>query len=170
MVPTILFEVNDPDLRERFFRHLLFDALSGLRENIPPTWGKMTARQMVEHLVWAAEISTGRVQAECFFPEEQRERLKAFLHDNRPTPHEFQNPALAAGLLPLRYSGLAAATAALRAEMDRFLREAVATPSTARMHPVFGPIGSEAWARSHFKHCYHHLLQFGLISQGNTIS
>lgn len=166
----IPFDINDADLRNEFFRHLLFDALSALRDDTRPGWGKMTARQMVEHLVWAAEISTGRVQAECFFPEEQRERLKAFLHDNRPTPHEFQNPALAAGLPPLRSSGLAAATAALRAEMDRFLREAVATPSTARMHPVFGPIGSEEWARSHFKHCYHHLLQFGLISQGNTIS
>lgn len=167
---VIPFEVNDPDLRERFFGRLLFDALSGLHEDTRPAWGKMTARQMVEHLVWAAEISTGRTQAECFFPEEQYERLKAFLHDNRPTPHEFQNPALAAGLPPLRYAGLAAATAALRIEIDRFLREAAATPATARMHPVFGPIGAEEWARSHFKHCYHHLLQFGLISQGNTIS
>jgi hypothetical protein len=169
-MPAIPFEVNDPELRERFFRHLLFDALSGLRENAPAAWGKMAAEQMVEHLLWAFEVSTGRAQAECSFPAEQRERFKTFLYDNRPTPHDFQNPALAAGLPPLRYAGLAAATAALRVEVDRFLREAAATPATARMHPVFGPIGAEEWARSHFKHCYHHLLQFGLISQGNTIS
>jgi hypothetical protein len=31
------------------------------------------------------------------------------------------------------------------------------------MHPLFGPIGAEEWTRVHFKHAYHHLLQFALI-------
>lgn len=167
---AIPFEVNDPDLRDRFFRRLLFDALSALRDDTRPGWGKMTAQQMVEHLIWAVEISTGKAQVECPFPEAQRERLKAFLYDNRPTPREFQNPALAAGLPPLRYAGTADATAALRHEVRRFLERAAATPGAARMHPVFGPIATEEWARSHFKHCYHHGLQFGLISEGNNVS
>jgi len=51
-----------------------------------------------------------------------------------------------------------------------FLDQAAATPGAARTHPVFGPIAAEEWARSHFMHCYHHLLQFGLISEGNNVS
>jgi oxepin-CoA hydrolase/3-oxo-5,6-dehydrosuberyl-CoA semialdehyde dehydrogenase len=167
---AIPFDVNDADLRNEFFRRLLFAALSGLRDDTRPGWGKMTAQQMVEHLIWAVEISTGKAQAECAFPEAQRERLKAFLHDNRPTPREFQNPALVAGLPTLRYAGVADATAALRREVRLFLDQAAATPGAVRMHPVFGPIAAEEWARSHFKHCYHHVLQFGLIPEGNNVS
>ena len=170
MIPVIPFEVNDPDLRDRFFHHLLFDALSALRDDTRPGWGRMTAQQMVEHLIWAVEVSTGKAQAVCAFPEAQRERFKAFLHDSRPTPREFQNPLLAAGLPPPRYADAADATAALRPEVTFFLDQAKATPGAVRMHPVFGPIAAEEWARSHFKHCYHHLLQFGLISEGNNIS
>jgi len=30
-----------------------------------PGWGKMTAQQMVEHLAWAFELSTGQAHGEC---------------------------------------------------------------------------------------------------------
>jgi len=169
VIPAIPFEVNDPDLRDRFLRRLLFDALSALRDDTQPGWGKMTAQQMAEHLIWAVEISTGKAEAECTFPEAQRERLKGFLYDNRPTPREFQNPVLAAGLPALRYTGVADATAALRHDVEVFLVQTSGAPGAARTHPVFGPIAAEEWARSHFKHCYHHLLQFGLISEGDNV-
>ena len=157
------FDVNDSEVRDTFFRRLLIDALMALREDARPRWGKMTAQQMVEHLTWAFELSSGQVRVDCPIPEAQRERLKAFLYDNRPTPREFSNPVLTAGLPPLRYAGLAEATAGLRVEMERFLRQLATTPGAMHMHPVFGPIGGEAWGRAHFKHAYHHLLQFGLV-------
>jgi oxepin-CoA hydrolase / 3-oxo-5,6-dehydrosuberyl-CoA semialdehyde dehydrogenase len=157
------FDVNDAKLRDAFFREWLFDALAGLQDDSRPGWGKMSARQMVEHLVWAFELSTGHAQAACQFPEAQREQLKAFLYHDRPTPREFQNPAQAAGLPPLRHAGLPEAKMALLVEVECFLRQASDTPDAMHMHPVFGPIGAEEWARSHFKHAYHHLLQFGLI-------
>ena len=160
---VIPFDVNDPKLREAFFCRTLFDALAALGKDSQPFWGKMTAQQMVEHLVWGFELSTGRAQVECPVPEAQRERLKAFLYDNRPTPREFMNPALAAGVPSLRYGGLDLAQAALRVEVDQFIQQLSTTPGVIRMHPVFGPIGVEEWARAHFKHACHHLLQFGLI-------
>ncbi len=159
---TIPFDVNDPELRERFLRRLLPDALAALQADARPGWGKMTAQQMVEHLTWAFELSTGLAQTECDVPEPQRERLKAFLHDNRPTPHEFMNPVLAAGLPPLRHAGLAEAKAALQVEVERFLQQAGAASGALHTNPVFGPLGAEEWSRAHFKHGYHHLLQFGL--------
>jgi hypothetical protein len=76
------------------------------------------------------------------------------------------NPALTAGLPPLRYTSLAEAVAGLRTSVSRFVEEAASTPDVTRMHPVFGPIGMEEWARAHFKHTYHHLLQFGLVDAG----
>ena len=160
---AIPFDVDDAKLRDTFFRGLLFNALAELQDDSRPAWGKMSARQMVEHLVWAFELSTGQAQAACQFPGAQREQLKAFLYHNRPTPREFQNPVLATGLPPLRHASLPEAKAALRVEVERFLRQAGGIQDALHMHPVFGPIGAEEWARSHFKHAYHHLLQFGLI-------
>ena len=167
---AIRFDVNDAALRDVFFRRLLFDALRLLRDDARPSWGRMTAQEMVEHLTWAFELSTGRARAECRVPDEQREGRQVFLYDNRPTPHDFPNPLLAAGLPPLRHARLAAAIAALRVEVERFLAGRDATQAMPT-HPVFGPLGMEEWARSHFKHTYHHLLQFGLIcGDGEVVS
>jgi oxepin-CoA hydrolase/3-oxo-5,6-dehydrosuberyl-CoA semialdehyde dehydrogenase len=167
---AVPFEVNDSGLRETFLRRIAPDALAGLAKDASPGWGKMTAQQMVEHLLWACELSTGRTQTDCPIPEAQREKIRAFLYDNRPTPREFANPVLAAGLPSLRYGSLTVATAALTAETERFFAQAGSTPQVRHMHPVFGPIGIEEWARAHFKHVYHHLLQFGLIGEGRAPS
>jgi len=126
----------------------------------------MTAQQMVEHLAWGFEMSTGHVTVECAVPEARRERMKVFFYDDTPMPHEFRNPALAAGLPPLCHPGLPEAKAALALEVARFLDHCrAAAPSATHTHPVFGPITAEEWARSHFKHAYHHLLQFDLVEE-----
>lgn len=91
------------------------------------------------------------------------ERMKPFLFDNTPMMHEFRNPALLAGLPPLRHPRLDAARAALAAEVSRFLEHERSSPGALHTHPVFGPITVEEWGRAHFKHAYHHLLQFDLI-------
>jgi len=160
---TIRFDVDDAALREAFLRTHLLDALAGLRPEDRPLWGRMTAQQMVEHLVWAFEVSSGRAEVACPVPEEKRARMREFLYHNRPMPHGFMNPALREGLPALRYSGLTEAAASLRAEADRFLEHARAHPDALHTHPVFGPIAAEQWSRAHFKHGGHHLLQFGRI-------
>jgi oxepin-CoA hydrolase/3-oxo-5,6-dehydrosuberyl-CoA semialdehyde dehydrogenase len=160
---TIPFDVDDPRLRDAFLRDLLLDALAGLRDDAPPRWGRMTAQQMVEHVEWTFDVSSGRATVECTVPEAKRERMKAWLRDNRPSPPDFMNPALAGGLPPLRHAGLAEARAALRAAVDRFLDQARRHPGAIHIHPVFGPISVEEWSRTHFKHGHHHLVQFGLI-------
>jgi hypothetical protein len=162
-VTTLPFDVNDPALRDQFFRVHLAEALSALDEGTPARWGGMTAQQMVEHLAWGFELSTGGAAVECTVPQERRERYKAFLRDNTPMMHEFRNPALVAGLPALRHGGLDEARAALAGEVSRFLERERSAPGAAHTHPVFGPLSTEEWARAHFKHAYHHLLQFGLI-------
>jgi oxepin-CoA hydrolase/3-oxo-5,6-dehydrosuberyl-CoA semialdehyde dehydrogenase len=162
-VLTIAFDVNDPSLRETLLRHVLVDAVGALCEGAKPAWGKMTAQQMVEHLEWAFALSNGQGFCDCPVPETERERRKAFLYSNRPTPREFMNPLLTTGLPPLRHAGLDEARTALAGEVARFLAQSAATPGLIRAHPVFGSMPLGEWTRSHYKHAYHHLLQFGLI-------
>jgi hypothetical protein len=57
MVP---FDVNDATLRETLLRSGLRNAVVALHENAQPRWGKKAAQQMVEHIAWTFELSTGR--------------------------------------------------------------------------------------------------------------
>jgi oxepin-CoA hydrolase / 3-oxo-5,6-dehydrosuberyl-CoA semialdehyde dehydrogenase len=160
---SVPFDVNDAGLREAFVRQGFLGALALLTEGEPARWGRMSAQQMVEHLEWTFAISTGRVQVECPVPEAERARVRAFLRSNMPTPQGFQNPVLTEGLPPLLRASLADAKAALHAEVERFVAQAAGDASAMRVHPLFGSIGVEDWWRTHYKHCHHHLQQFGLL-------
>jgi hypothetical protein len=126
----------------------------------------MNAQQMVEHLLWAVEMSTGTITAPCVVPEMLRQRARdAFLAGDMHTPHHFGHPMLAGGLPPLRFTTVEDASAALRAETALFLSHWDATPAMERVHPIFGGIDMDGWSRSHFKHSFHHLAQFGLLEE-----
>jgi len=157
------FDVDDSVLRDTFLRTFFFGALDPLEPGERARWGRMSAQEMVEHLVWAFECSTGEVRVTCPTPEDQLLRMRRFLYSNRPTPLEFMNPALRDGLPPLRYGSLTEARGALQAAVDRFLHHARTRPESVHTHPIFGPIDAEGWSRTHFKHCAHHLLQFGRL-------
>src|SRR5262249_52888833 len=156
-LPVLKFDVNDADGREAFLRRVLHAALEPLGPDEPARWGGMTAQEMVEHLQWTFEASMGLVVLECPTPEADRDRMKRFLYSNRPSPREFRTPALAAGLPPLRHAGIAEARAALRAGVDGFLDRLRTRGDERQMHPIFGPISLEEWARTHYKHGVHHL-------------
>jgi len=74
------FDVNDAELREGFLRREVTSALAKLSDDAVARWGRMTAQQMVEHLIWAFELSTGRAETECFFAATELPRMKSFLY------------------------------------------------------------------------------------------
>jgi hypothetical protein len=163
-VIIIPFDVNDNVLREAFFKQFLPEAIEMLGARTPPQWGNMTAQHMIEHLLWAFECSTGTLVVTCKTPTGLLERAKRFLFDNRQTPHGFKNPLLGEQPPPLRFPAMADAKAALFLEVGRFMNHPHDHPGVLHTHPIFGPLGTEEWHRSHFKHCHHHLQQFGLIA------
>lgn len=159
----VQFDVNDAAGRDHFIAELLGEALGRLAPDRKPEWGGFTAPQMVEHLVQAFEISTGRLKVACATPEDWRIKARRFLHDNRPMPHGFDSPLLRDGAPPLRFETIPHAIEALRNEARRFLDLSASDPDSSHMHPVFGECNASEWSRVHFKHGVHHLLQFGLI-------
>jgi len=163
--PMILvpFDVNNTEVRQHFLKQTLLDAMNSLTERTQPLWGRMTAQHMVEHLTWTFELSTGRTEVHRDIPENLIARTKKCLYDNTPTPHDFKNPILSENPRPLRFESLADSKNVLREEMNRFLDHIPEKLEVIHNHPLFGPLRSDEWQRCHFKHCYHHLLQFGLI-------
>jgi oxepin-CoA hydrolase/3-oxo-5,6-dehydrosuberyl-CoA semialdehyde dehydrogenase len=162
---TIPFDVNDDKLREAFFEHHFSDALASITEQSLPQWGNMTAQHMVEHLLWAFSLSTGGIELPCHTPPHILERTKRFLYDNRPTPHHFKNPAMGETPPPLQFSSLAEAKIVLVEELKKFKKHFIDQPDAVYVHPIFGPLNGIEWHRAQYKHCYHHLLQFGIIGQ-----
>ena len=96
----IVVDVNDADLRQTFLNQTLPQAIDQLKEDSVRKWGQMTPQLMVEHLIWAFEVSRGEGQVDCPIPERLRQRMKAFLFNNMPTPQEFRNPAIPVSFWP----------------------------------------------------------------------
>lgn len=159
----VRFDVNDPGGRDAMLVDTLPSALSRLRADTAALWGAMSAQEMVEHLLWGFEASTGVIESLCPTSEERRAQVRPFLYSNRSMPHGFESPLLKDGLPVLRFATLAEASAATVAAAQAFLNQSDAAHAVPRTHPLFGPLDWDMWSRNHFKHCVHHLLQFGLI-------
>ncbi|MEO8362382.1 MAG: hypothetical protein ABI672_20310 [Vicinamibacteria bacterium] len=159
----VRFDVNDVAGRNALLREVMPRALEALHPDQTPNWGGMGPQQMVEHLLWAFDVSNGLIETPCPTPEERRVQVRPFLSNNRAMPISFENPLLKDGLPSLRFETWSEATAALTDAARTFLRVAESDPSMERTHPLFGPLNAEGWSRLHFKHVVHHFLQFGLI-------
>src|SRR5688572_12906509 len=115
---ALRFDVNDAQLRESFLRESLPLALEGLTETSARLWGEMSPHQMVEHLRWVFELSTGRELITCPVPTVKQEYLRQFLYTNEPARRDFRNPVLTSGLPPLQHANLTEAKEDLLRESD----------------------------------------------------
>ncbi len=159
----VSFSVNNEDIRRSFLQHLASEALSILSPSTKAIWGRMNPQQMVEHLIMLLEISNGNllVPSEIdakFFIENRR-----FLYNDIQTPHNFKVHFLEKGLPPNKYINLEESIIIFRQQLALFNNHVQNHDDQLRIHPIFGPLNHDEWSRCHFKHIYHHLLQFNLI-------
>ena len=165
---TIPYDVNDNKVRESFLTDNLLQIIQEMDEHALPRWGSMNAQHMVEHLMWTFQCSTGKIELPCHTPADLLERAKKFLYDDREMPHNFKNPLIGEIPIPYQFSCFSDAKAAIRTEIESFIDQYRSEPLAIHIHPIFGPLDGEQWQRAHFKHCYHHLLQFNLIGKPNS--
>jgi len=159
------FDVNDALLRKDYLAEVLPSALERLEEQSLPKWGVMTAQQMIEHLLSVFEVSTGKIFVALQTPEHLLPRVKRFLYDNRPTPMGVKNPILGDAAQPIRFRTFDLAREAVLGSTRDFHTHFITNGHAEYVHPLFGSLGFEEWERVHYKHCFHHLLQFGLIKE-----
>ena len=157
------FNVNDTKIREFFLYQGMLQEMESLRETHRPLWGKMTPLQMIRHLIHSFEISTGSNEVVIKMPETTAEKRKKFLYNNNPTPHEVENPIFEQGQIIYNFESLAEGILSLSRSVKKFRHLKKHEPENIHFHPVFGWLNMMDWERAHYKHCYHHLLQFSLI-------
>jgi oxepin-CoA hydrolase/3-oxo-5,6-dehydrosuberyl-CoA semialdehyde dehydrogenase len=137
--------------------------LEKLKMDDRPIWGKMTAQHMIEHLILAMKMSTGKINLECYSPPEKIPALKRFLMSSRSLPKLFENPAIGKRLLDLEYESLDEAKVKLKEEINSYNSYFMNYPDAKTINATFGSLNKKEWDIFHRKHFEHHLSQFGLI-------
>jgi hypothetical protein len=135
--------------------------LRTLRPDSPRRWGKMTANQMICHLIDACRMALGEQSVsrkEGGPPPVVIKWIALYLPfrwpqgiDTRPEIDQ-----LCAGTQPGQFDADVAQLAKLLERMTQ-----VAANHAWPVHPIFGAMSRRAWMRWGYLHADHHLRQFG---------
>ncbi|OFW68664.1 MAG: hypothetical protein A2Y74_00090 [Actinobacteria bacterium RBG_13_63_9] len=130
-----------------------------LQPDAPALWGRMSASQMVCHLIDAFRIPLGEEPVTVRWTPLRICPLRWLLvymlpwpKGKLPTTPEFQRTQ------PTTW---AADQVAWRAALERFV-ERGRKGGPFGPHPAFGALSTREWGRLAYLHCDHHLRQFGV--------
>ena len=138
-------------------RTALLSRMQTLTASSTPRWGKMNVLGMLQHLRLSAQMTLGELSVA---PKNKRAfqmfPLKHLILYVLPFP---KGAPTASELYP-------AGTAAFedeRALLVNLLEQIAGGPPerTWPAHPLFGPLSWREWGVATYKHCDHHLKQFG---------
>ncbi|MEP6990847.1 MAG: DUF1569 domain-containing protein [bacterium] len=135
---------------------MIVERMRRVRPETAPRWGVMTAPQMVVHLTDALRMATGDLvvrgkQHPVRFPP-----LKQLLIYVLPMPKGSPTARELQARVPQAFAG---EQEAFGAAMERFARRDPAEPWPP--HPLFGAMSRRDWGVLAYRHCHHHLTQFG---------
>jgi len=138
---------------------------STLPSNQLPSWGKMNAQQVVEHLSEFIMLSIGEIVFPLSVPEEQIPKSQAFLFSDKMFRENTKAPENVMPEEPkaIKHIDISIAIEELRNTISKFEAYYEAHPSKTNLHPVFGHLDKAGWTILNYKHIHHHLKQFNLI-------
>jgi hypothetical protein len=150
--------------KENFLRTKLVTYLQRLDPATPPSWGKMSVQQMIEHYAGdAVRNANGRLVMETILtPPQNLERMREFMMSEKPFHENTKNPLLGEEPAPLRYKTVQAAIGALQQELIYFFEAYEKEPMKVVRNPFFGDLNFEQNVQLLYKHALHHLRQFGV--------
>ena len=133
-----------------------------LRLDSPRTWGRMSAHQMVCHLIDSTLVALGELTVSRFDTLFTRTVMKSIaLRMPRPWPQGIRtSPEID------QVRGCGTRPAGFAADVSRLVhltqRLAAEKSFAGRVHPIFGEMSAEDWLRWGYLHLDHHLRQFGV--------
>jgi hypothetical protein len=138
-------------------RQALLDRLERLAPEARPLWGKMTAPQMLAHLVDWMRMAKGEIKATAQNRPLRYPPLKQLVIYWLPFP---KGVPTAPELIRNDHPEWAVEHAAVRQYIQWF--ENLDPKATWPEHPVFGKMTPKAWCVFAYRHMDHHLRQFGI--------
>ncbi len=140
----------------------ILKTLENLSSESKPKWGKMNAQQMIEHLTVGFKMSTGKVSFPNEVNEELMDKMKLFLHSDKPMKKEI-SVAFASENPELIHEELDLAIDDFVIEWIDFEEYYEINSKATNPHPYYGNLNYEEWCLLHIKHLTHHFEQFGLL-------
>jgi oxepin-CoA hydrolase/3-oxo-5,6-dehydrosuberyl-CoA semialdehyde dehydrogenase len=149
-----------------FLQNGSFLLLQNLSDDSTALWGKMNARQMLEHLNDFYEVSFEKIIFPLITAEEHLPKYREFLYSEKPFKENTKAPAAVLGEepSPIRTASLQAAKDLLKQTVEYFFNYFQKDPLIKTSHPVFGALNYDEWVMLHYKHVTHHFKQFNLLS------
>ncbi len=152
-------------LKEDFLKNEYIEILYGLNPNSERKWGKMNVQQMIEHMADSFRMGNGKdLYTGILTPEERIEKVQAFIMSDRPFKENTKNLLMNEEPLPTRHSQVEASIAEIRKEIEDFFGFWKGREDQVLRNPFFGDLDYVHWVNLLYKHCWHHLRQFGLQS------
>jgi hypothetical protein len=153
-----------------FLKNKLVLLLSDIPSDTQPLWGKMTLQQMVEHLIDAFRIASGRSEfQQILTPTERLPRMQDFLMSDKPFRENTLNPMLPQDPVPVVFPRIEEALHELQKEVDHFFAVFEANENLSTRNPIFGDLNFEMNVQFLYKHSLHHLRQFGVEYINNIL-
>lgn len=137
----------------------LLDRIDKLAADTPPQWGKMSAAQMMEHIVHVLEMASGkRPMTQSLIGKAIGWAFKGQFVGEKPVPKS--SPTVPA--FEIKHEPeFAAAKAELKGMLAEFY--SLGEKGTdGNIHVFFGAFSGKQWGETQYKHVDHHLRQFGL--------
>lgn len=143
---------------DRDFAEEIVRRLKALPPDRKPQWGRMAATDLVPHLTQTMLYSIGRRGKRDFVGNWVTRTLVAPLVLNGWVPM-LKNVQLGPAAAP-DASGYTLED--LQAVLQDYLAAVETGALKTEIHPIFGDIGVDGWARMHSRHFEHHFKQFDL--------
>jgi hypothetical protein len=148
--------------KENFLRTKLISLLQKLKTDTQSLWGKMNARQMIEHMIDVVMVANGKIKLPIVTPADKLPRLQEFMMSEKPFKENTKSPVLAEDPAPLKKHTKEAAIGKLQEEIIYFFEAFEKNPGMKTTNPVFGELDLEMNIQLLYKHALHHLRQFGI--------
>jgi hydroxymethylglutaryl-CoA reductase len=157
--------MKELEILDEFVFNQSFQLLGTLSSTTLPTWGRMTAQQMIEHLTIAVNVSNGINKIPLITPVDKVEKTKIILLlSDRAMPKFFHNPALPEDPIPCKHANISEAISSLKSALELFKIHFQYDPKKTQLHNIFGELNYTEWLWFHYKHFHHHFAQFELLT------
>ena len=144
-------------LHSEIDRRVLNERVRRIGAQKVPLWGKMSAPEMVAHLTNALLMATGALPVRGMRHPARLFPLKQLMIYVLPMPKNLPTAKELIARTPEPFSGEVEAFSAALEDFGARPRD-FAWP----VHPVFGTMSRRDWGVQAYRHCDHHLRQFGV--------
>jgi hypothetical protein len=148
----------------QFLKTEFIPLLQKLQPDQKGNWGKMDARQMVEHFIEAARVANGKTHIPLHTTDPGKlEKFRGFLMSDIPFKENTRSPVLGVEPEPYKYESLPEAIEILERELQAVFAAYENDSFKTILNPSFGQLNYEQQVQLLHKHAVHHLKQFRLM-------